>query len=297
MKVPEEHTCFDWLLPETLKLKTTSRETEEPSDAETTQDNSSDSSQKGGQAIPDSGKPAAQVSKSQTGSNNYSCSSSGSGGDDGDDGQRQNVPAGGCQGDSQCSVDDSEEHEQQAEEQSHQGGGCPRHQDSMSIPTEVPSNTGHGQDKTTTSNQIVGQTATDGGKQAGQVSKTQQGSTNYRRSSSGSGGDDGGEDRKRNVPTGGCQGDGQCDVDDLEESEQEGDQEEKHSLPQTTDSISVGELSRDSTNSKKSSGQVSPSLFYANFCQCPWQKKVSYMYTIHTDLFYRSGFEPHQGIL
>lgn len=267
MKVPEEHICFDWLClkPETLKLKTTSCETEEPSDAETTQDNSSDSSQKGGQAIPDSGIPAVQVSKSQTGSNNYSRSSSGSGGDDGDDDQRQNVPAGGCQGDSQCSVDESEEPEQQAEEQSHQGGDCPHNQDSMSIPAKVPSDTGNGQGRTSASDQKVGQTHTDGGKPAGQVSKTQQGSANYRRSSSGSGGDDGGEDRKRNKPTGSCQGDDHCEVDDLEETEQQPEessvqddhQEKEESLPQITDNILVGAPSRDST--RRSTAQVSTS--------------------------------------
>ena len=260
-KVPKEHTYIDQLCyqPGALKLKTT-YETERPSEAETTQENSSDSGQNGGQAIPDTGKPAAQVSKSPTGSNSYCRSSSGSGGDDGDDGPRRNVPPGGCQGDNQCCMDDSEELPQQADEQSHQGGDCPHNQDSMSTPTNAPSDTGNGKDKTGTSNQKEGQTPTDGGKPVGQVSETQQGSTNYRRSSSGSGGDDGGEDRKHNLPSGGCQGDSQCEVDDLEETEscKQGDhQEEQKSLPQITENILVSASSCD--GARRSAAQVSPS--------------------------------------
>ena len=258
-KVPEEHTCVDLLCyqPGALKLITTSSETGAPSEAETTQDNSTNSGQKESQAIPDIGKPAAQVSKSPTGSNSYCRSSSGSGGDDGDDGPRRNVPPGGCQGDNQCSVDDSEEHEQQPEEQNHQDGDCPHNQDSMSTPTKVPSDNGN--DKTSTSNQKVSQTPTDEGKPAGQGSKTQQGNTGYRRSSSGSGGDDGGEDRKRNLPTGGCQGDGQCEVDDLEETEpkeQDDHKVQEQSPPQKTENILVSAPSFDGT--KRSAAQVSP---------------------------------------
>lgn len=263
-KVPEEHTCVDSLCyqPGAHKLKTTSSETEAPSEAETTQENSSDSGQKRGQASPDTGKPAAQVCKSSTGSNSYCrSSSSGSGGDDGDNGPRRNVPPGGCQGDNQCSVVDSEEREQQPEEQSHQGGDCPHNQDSMSsTPTKVPSDTGNSKDKTTTSNQKKGQTPTDEGKPAGQVSKTQQGNTSYRRSSSGSGGDDGGEDRQHNLHTGGCQGDGQCEVDNLEETEpreQDDHQEQEQSLSQKTENILVSASSCDSA--KRSAAQVRPS--------------------------------------
>jgi len=243
MKVPEEHTHIDSLCyqPGAFKLKTTSYEREGPSEAETTQNDSSDSGQKGGQAIPDTGKPAAQVSKSPAGSNSYCRSSSGSGGDDGDDGPRRNVPPGGCQGDNRCSVDNSEERQQQPEEQqSHQGGDCQQSEDSMSTPTKVPSDTGNSQGKTSTSNQKVGQTAADEGKPAGQDSKIQQGSTSYRRSSSGSGGDDGGEDRRRNLPTGGCQGDGQCEVDDVgktEQSEQDDHQEQEQSPPPITENV------------------------------------------------------------
>jgi len=254
MKVPEEHTHIDSLCyqPGTLKLKTTCCETEGPSEAETTQKDSSDSGQKGGQAIPDTGKPAAQVSKSSTGSSSYCRSSSGSGGDDGDDGPRRNVPPGGCQGDNQSSVDNSEECQQQPEEQNYQGGDCP--QDSMSAPTKVPSDTGNSEDKTSTSNQKVSQTSIDEGKPAGQVSKIQQGSTSYSRTSSGSGGDDGGEDRKRNLPTGGCQGDGQCEVDDSGKTEQDDDQEQEQSLPPITENILVNAPSCD--GAKRSAAQV-----------------------------------------
>ena len=262
-KVPEEHTCVDSLCyqPGALKLITTCSETEAPSEAETTQEKSSDSGQKGSQASPDTGKPTAQVSKSPTRSDSYCrSSSSGSGGDDGDDGLRRNVPPGGCQGDNQYSVDDSDEREQQPEEQSHQGGDCPHNEDSMSAPTKVPSDTGNSKDKTTTSNQKKGQTPKDDRKPAGQVSKTQQGNTSYRRSSSGSGGDDGGEDRRRNLRTGGCQGDGHCEVDDLgetEPSEQDNHQVQEQSPPQNTENILVGAPSCDSP--KKSAAQVRPS--------------------------------------
>lgn len=253
MKVPEEHTCIDSLCYQPGAVK--SRE-EGPSEAETTQGNSSDSGQKGGQAIPDTGKPAAQASKSPTGSNSYCRSSSGSGGDDGDDGPRRNVPPGGCQGDSQCSVDNSKEQEQQ--EESHQGGDCPHNQDSMSIPTKVPSDTGNGKDKTSTSNQKVGQTPTDEGKPAAQVSKTEQGSASYHRSSSG-GGDDGEDDRKRKLPTGGCQGDGQCEVEDLGETKESGQddhQEQEQSPPPITENILVSAPSCD--GAKRSAAQVRP---------------------------------------
>lgn len=350
MKVPEEHTCIDWSCyqPEALKLKTTSCDTDQQhSDAGTMQENSGDSAQKGGQTIQDTGKTAAQVSKSQDGGNNYRHSSGSNGGDDGEDGPRQNVPVGSCQGDSQCSVDTSKEHEQQPEEQSQQGGDCPHNQDSMTI----PSSTGNGQDKTGTSNPKEGQTPTDegtsaaqvsksltgsnnhlcsslssgedakddsqrrsvsvsgclkvsqstvddskkhekqpeesipasvlsdtgnskdktgtsnqkevqattgGGKPAGQVSKTKQEGANYCRSSSGSGGDDGGEDRKRNLPPGGCQGDGHCEVDVLDETKpsEKDDQEEEQSLTQKTESGLISAPSFD--GAKKSAAQVSP---------------------------------------
>lgn len=271
-KVPKEHTCVDSLCyqPGALKLRPTSSETEAPSEAETTQENSSDSGQKGSQAIPDTGKPAAQVSKSPTGSNSYCRSSSGSGGDDGDNGPRRNVPSSGCQRDDKCGVDDSEEHEQQPEEQSHQGGDYPHNQDSMSTPTKVPSDNGNSNDKTSTSNQKVSQTPTDEGKPAGQGSKTQQGNTGYRRSSSGSGGDDGGEDRKRNFRTGGCQDDGQCEVDDLgetEPTEQDDHKVHEEGPPQKTENTLVSAPSCDGT--KKSAAQVSPIRFCVN--QLSWK--------------------------
>lgn len=343
MKVPEEHTCVDWSCyqPEALKVKTTSCNTDQPSDAGTTQVNSGDSGRKGGQTIQDTGKTAAQVAKSQDGGNNYRRSSGSSGGDDGEDGPRQNVPVGSCQGDSQCSVDASKEHEQQLEEQSQQGGdsmtipsstgngqdktgtsnpkegqtptdegtsaaqvsksltvsynhycsslssgedakddsqrqtvsvfGCqkvspstaddskePENQPEESIPVSVLSDTGNSKDKTGTSNQKEVQATTGGGKQAGQVSKTKQESTNYCRSSSGSGGDDGGEDRKRNLPPGGCQGDGHCEVDVLDETNpsEKDDQEEEQSLTQKTENSLVGAPSFDGT--KRSAAQVSP---------------------------------------
>ena len=223
-------------------------------------DKTDTSSPKVGQTPTDGGTPAAQVSKSLTRSNNHCCSSHSSGEDDEDDGQRQDVSVSGCQKECQCSVDDSKEHEQQPEEQSHQGGGCPHNQDSMDIPTKAPSDTGNSDNNTSTSNQKVGHTPTDGGKPAAQVSKIQQGSTSYRHSSSASGGDDGGEDRKRNFPRRSCQGDGQCEVDDLEEtesSEQDDHQEEEQSPLQITESILVSVPSCDGT--KRSAAQVSPS--------------------------------------
>lgn len=274
MKVPEEH--IDWLCfqQETCKLKTTSSNqdsmhtpTKEPSDAGATQDKTSDSSQKGGQTLPEGGKAVAQASKSLQGSSNYSRSSSGSGGDDGGDDRKQNVPAGGCQGDGQCSVDDNEDPKQQPEDQSHKDGDYSYNQDSMSTPAKVPSDTGTTQGNNA-SNPKECQTPSDGGKTPAQVSKKE--STNYSRSSSGSGGDDGDDDRKKNVPTGGCQGDSHCDVEDKEEREQQPEEsskkddddgdndddvnDEKHSLPQMSDDISVGRQSHDST--KKSTGQV-----------------------------------------
>ena len=258
MKVPTEHTDIEGFhfQTETLKSYPVSDlcETDRPSDAGTTQENNSSS----GQTTSDTGKPAVQISKSQTESNNFSRSSS-SGGDDGDDGRRQNVPVGSCQQDSQCSVNNSEEHKQQPEEQSHQGSDPLHNQDSMSIPTSVPSDTGNSQDKTGTLNQKVGQTPTAEGKTAGQVSRTQEGSTSYRRSSSGSGGDDGGEDRRRNLPAGGCQGDSHCEVEDLgetEPSEKDDHQEQEQSPAQISENILVSAPSCD--GAKRSAAQVSP---------------------------------------
>ena len=278
IKVPEEH---DWLCfqQETCKLKTTScnpdsmsTPTKEPSDAGATQDKTSDSSQRGGQTLPDGGKPATKVSKSSKGSRNYSHSSSGDGRDDGDDDRKRNIPPGGCQGDAQCSVDDNKEPEQQPEEQSRKDDDHLCNQDSVSAPAEVPSDTGTNQDNNA-SNPNECQMSPDGGTPAAQVSK--KGSTNYRRSSSGSGGDDGDDDRKKNVPAGGCQGNGQCDVDIEEESEQQtealhenddgddddddgGDDdgnEEKKRLPPMSDGISISGPAPD--NTKKSTSQVS----------------------------------------
>ena len=211
-------------------------ETDRPSDAQTTQENNSSS----GQTISGTGKPAVQVSKNQIGSNNFSrsSSSSSSGGDERDDGQRQNVPSGSCQQDSQCSLNNSEQNEQQPEEQSPQGGDLSHNQESMSLPASVPSDTGDSQAKTGTSNRKVGQTPTDEGKPAGQASRTQEGSTSCRHSRSGSGGDDGGDDRKRNLPTGGCQNDSQCEVEDLGDTkprEQDDPQEQEQSSPEISE--------------------------------------------------------------
>ena len=217
MKVPEEHTCIDWSCyqPEALKLKTTSCDTDQPSDGGTTQENSQDSGQKGGQTIPDTGKTAAQVSKSQNGSSNYRRSSGSSGGDDGEDGPRQNVPVGSCQGDSQCSVDTSKEHEQQPEEQSQQGGDCPHNQDSMTI----PSSTENSQDKTGTLNPKEGQTPTDEGTSASQVSKSLTGCNNHFCSSLSSGEDAKDDSQRQNVSVSGCQKVSQNTVDDSKKHE------------------------------------------------------------------------------
>lgn len=66
--------------------------------------------------------------------------------------------------------------------------------------------------------------------------------------------------RKRKLRTGGCQGNGHCEVDDLgetEPSEQDGHQEQEQSSPQKTENILVSAPSCDST--KKSAAQVRPS--------------------------------------
>ncbi|XP_078376186.1 uncharacterized protein LOC144659591 isoform X2 [Oculina patagonica] len=278
MKVPEEHgwPCFQ---QETSKLKTASSNqgpmhtpTKQPADGETTQEKSSDATQKGGQTLPDSGKQTSQASKSLQGSSNYSRSSSGSGGDDGDDNRKRNVPTGGCQADGQCCVDDNEEPEQQRADQSHKDDDYSYNRDSMSTPATVPSDTGTTQGNKA-SNPKECQTASDGGKTAALVSKKE--STSSRRSSNGNGGDDGDDDKKKNVPTGGCQGDIQCDVENEKENEQkpeelhekddgdddddeddddDDDNQENRSLSQMSEDISVGGPAPDSTKKSTSQG-------------------------------------------
>lgn len=63
---------------------------------------------------------------------------------------------------------------------------------------------GNSKDKIIILNQKKGQIFIDEGKLVGQVFKIQQGNISYQRSSSGSGGDDGGEDRQYNLRIGGC---------------------------------------------------------------------------------------------
>ena len=92
--------------------------TNDPSDAPTRTEDKSDSNQKGGQMLPDGGKPAAQKGpRPSSGSSGTGSSGTGSGGNDGEDDRKKKAPAGGCQGDGQCLSDvDDKEHEQQPDD-------------------------------------------------------------------------------------------------------------------------------------------------------------------------------------
>lgn len=82
-------------------------------------------------------------------------------------------------------------------------------QDSTHTSTKEPSDAGATQDKTSDSSQQGSKSRSHDAKPAAQASRSLKGSISYSRSSSGSGGDDGDDNRRRNVPTGGCQGDGE----------------------------------------------------------------------------------------
>lgn len=232
--------------------------TKEPSDAGATQDKTSDSSQQGSKSLSHDAKPASQASIRLKGSISYSRSSSGSGGDDGDDDRRRNVPTGGCQGDGK------EPAKEQSEEQRRKDNDHSHNQDSVATPAKVPSDTGTTQENNA-SNLRESQISADGGKPTAQASK--KGSTNSHRNSlsSGSGGDDGDDEKKKNVPAGGCRGDGQCFVGNEEESKQKSDElnksddddSNKEKFPKMTDDISVSGPAPYSN--KKATGQVSSS--------------------------------------
>ena len=105
-------------------------------------------------------------------------------------------------------------------------------QDSLSAPTNNPSDGETTRDKTNGSNQKGGKTLPDGGKQAAQVSKNQKGPRpNSGSSGTGSGGDDGDDDRKRNVTADKPSHDDDDDGDD-DDDDDDDDDEEKRSLPQ-----------------------------------------------------------------
>lgn len=82
---------------------------QEPPDGVETNGKTSVANQNNGQSVSGGGgSPVTGVHKTSNGGKPRGVSNSGSGGDDGDDGRRPNVPVGGCQGDSQCYIEDNE---------------------------------------------------------------------------------------------------------------------------------------------------------------------------------------------
>ena len=118
VKIPMEHDEWVFKQDETESLGnisdnqvSMSTPTNGPSDTGTTQEKTGGSNQNGGggEKVSSGGSPVSVVCQSKKGGRPSSGSSSGSGGDDGGDDRKPNIPAGGCQGSSQCDVDDKEE--------------------------------------------------------------------------------------------------------------------------------------------------------------------------------------------
>ena len=116
-KIPKEH---DWVF--SALQESTTAAPKGPSNAGATEDKTEGSNQNGGggQKVSSEGSPVSVVCQGKKGGRPSSGSGSGSGGDDGGDDRRPNIPSGGCQGSSQCDVDDKEEgREKEQEERMH----------------------------------------------------------------------------------------------------------------------------------------------------------------------------------
>lgn len=100
-------------------------------------------------------------------------------------------------------------------------------QDATSVHEKGPSDAGASEGKTEASNQNGGQKASCEGIPAAGVCKSGNGGRPNSSGSSGSGGDDGGDDRRPNVPAGGCRSDSPCDVNEKKEGREKDQEEQK----------------------------------------------------------------------
>ena len=107
---------------------------------------------------------------------------------------------------------------------------CGSHQHPLGCPKQEPPDGVETNGKTSVANQNNSQSVSGGGGSlVTGVHKTSNGGKPRGVSNSGSGGDDGDDDRGPNVPVGGCQGDSQCYIeDDEKENDDDDDDDERY---------------------------------------------------------------------